>query len=186
MKCNFTKASQSFTKFRMLFFPGTFCSETNNLDAVEIDLDTRHLLTNMVQQATRVVSAAVEIASNSCNNGKHQLSRSASFLAMPPPNVPVKHHTVRPQFASFLAPKSFGSAGLELLSITAAGLPIVSPDLSGSGKPLLAVHDFDLEADKDDSSLSFDQCVDIIDTCLLRGDFSDVSERFRKKTKIEG
>jgi hypothetical protein len=105
---------------------------------------------------------------------------------MPPPSTPTKHHTLRPQLASFLEPKSGGNAGLDLLSSAAAELPIVSPDLSGLDKPQLTVQDFDLEPDEDVSNLSFDQCADIIDTCLLGGGVDDFSERPPKRTKIEG
>ena len=170
-------------------FSGTWSCESHKLEAIEIDLDTRQLLNNMIQQAARVVSAVVGIASNACNNGKHQLSRSASFLAMPPPSMPVhcKQQALASKCASFVAPKSGGNAGLDLLCNAAAGLPVVSPDLSGTNKPVLTVQAFDLEADDEDvSNLSFDQCADIIDTCLFGGEFADSSEPPVKRTKIEG
>lgn len=168
---------------------GTFSPESHKMEAVEIKLDTRHLLNEMVQQAALVVSAVVEIASNACNNGKHQISRSASFLAMPPPSMPIhnKRGVLPPTFASFLKANINGSAGLDLLSKAAAELPVVSPDLSGTGPVWSVVQDFDLEADDEDvTNLSFDQCADIIDTCLFGGDFDDVSERPSKRTKIDG
>lgn len=171
--------------------PGTFSfsPETQKLEGVAIDLDSRQLLISMVQQAARVVSAVVEIASNACNNGKHQLARSASFLAMPPPSLPIhcKQQALPLTFASFVELKSGGDAGLELLCNAAAGLPIVSPDLSGSSKPVLILRDFDLEADDEDvSNLSFDQCANIVDTCLFGGEINDSPERQPKRAKIEG
>lgn len=74
--------------------------------------------------------------------------------------------------------------GLDLLSQAAAELPVVSPDISGSHKPVRFIPSFDLQLDDDDgvSQLSVDQCADIIDTCL----FDALDEPLSKKARISG
>lgn len=161
---------------------GSF-SETNELLAVEIQLDVADLLRLMIDKASQVVSKIVGIASHACgNHGKHQISRSASFLSMPPP--PNRRKQARPVLSAVLKPRpnkrSFG--GLELLSQAAANVAVVSPDLRGSTAPcLLSVPRLDLEEaptemQTEESTLSVDQCVDIIDTCLFTDDDRTTSE----------
>lgn len=170
-------------------FLGTF-SSTNKLEAVSISLDTHRLLNQMVQQASRVVSAVVEIASNACNGKQNQMHRSASFLAMPPPCLPVHHRKVAiekapPRIASFLEARP---VGLDLLSQAASELPIVSPDLSGEHQQGHAIPSLELEGEggeEDVSHLSVDQCADIVDTCLFGGELAEESlEPPSKRTKI--
>lgn len=119
------------------------------------------------------------------------MSRSSSFLAMPPPSrIPVrKPENKKVKFASSLLFQS-NKDGLDLLSRAASQLPIVSPHLSGSPSPPESVRIPKLELleeeceDDDVSNLSVDQCADIVDTCLFGGDFS--LEPPFKRTKIEG
>lgn len=187
----------AFTLLAKLFrtASGTFSSEAHHaLEAVAIDLDLHRLLGHMIQHAARVVSAVVEIASNACNDdGKHPISRSASFLAMPPPGLPARTGRKRAlpfQRRSLIGPEGDGRAGLDLLCRAADVLPVVSPDLTGAAKPDWTVRSLDLEAGVDDSeevsNLTVDQCADIVDTCLFGGEFTDSPEPPPKRTKIEG
>jgi len=151
------------------------------------------LLSKMVQQASRVVSSVVEttLRGQEDAGSTTAMSRSASFLAMPPPNrIPAR----KPENKKVKFPSSLlfqpNEDGLDLLSQAAAQLPIVSPHLSGSASPSESVRIPTLELveelyeDDDVSNLSVDQCADIVDTCLFGGDFS--LEPPFKRTKIEG
>jgi hypothetical protein len=162
------------------------------LQEVDISLDTHHLLDEMIKQAAHIVSCIVNIATiSNCSptsKSKRGLPRSESFLAMPPPmlrprktslNVPKQPQ--EPKIANLLEKQL---NGLDLLSQAASEVPIVSPDISGSHKPVHSIPSFDLQLDDDDgvSHLSVDQCADIIDTCL----FDALDEPLSKRARISG
>ena len=112
-----------------------------------------------MKQASRVISIIAEATNRAfvlpedVDKSKIE-TRSASFLAMPPP-----------------APRGTkrGNAGLDLLSKLAAERPIVSPDMGPTRICIDRVPSLDLEDDV--SELSPDQCADIIDGVLE--DFDD-------------
>jgi hypothetical protein len=148
---------------------------------VIIDLDTRELLLQMVHQAALAVTAIVDYASS------HQevtLPRSASFLAMPPPVLPIVHRRNEdtPRFFSIHAPTM---SGLDLLcSAAEAELPVVSPHFG----PVVIddlEDDYEEEEEEDVFNLSVDQCADIIDVCLFGQHTAVPEERPHKRTKIE-
>lgn len=107
---------------------------------------------------------------------------------MPPPKLPprktglnVSKQPQHPETANLLENRL---NGLNLLSQAASELPVVSPDISGSRKPVHHIPSFDLQLDDDDgvSHLSVDQCADIIDTCL----FDALDEPLSKRARISG
>ena len=125
------------------------------LESVVIDLDTRELLAQMVQQAAHAVTAIVDLAGHEV-----KLPRSASFLAMPPPALPVPVLHRKKETVQF---STIPMSGLELLcSAAASELPVVSPHLGP-----VVIDDLEEDFDEDVSNLSLDQCADIIDVCLF-------------------
>ena len=133
----------------------------------------------MVDQASKVVSTIVGVASNACgNHGKHQICRSASFESMPPPKA---KSMIGSEFNALGAHR--GCGGLELLSQAAEKVAIVSPDIGCTTNVVASVPSFELE---DVSHLSADQCANIIDTCLFDDDLDVEPVRKKPKTDDDG
>lgn len=101
----------------------------------------------MIDAASTVMAGVIDIANTESIVSNERLSRSESFLAMPPP-----------------PPKLEERSGLDLLS--AAALNVVSPELKGS-TTVCPVPQLQLDEEDDDedvvSHLSPDQCADIVD-----------------------
>lgn len=158
---------------------GSF-SKDAPLHHVTIELDTRELLLQMVRQAALAVTAIVDFASS---HSEVTLPRSASFLAMPPPALPIvsRHKNDAPRFSSIHPPTM---SGLDLLcSAAEAELPVVSPHF---GPVIVMDDDLEYEEEEEDvSHLSVDQCADIIDVCLFGQPSVIPEERPLKRTKIE-
>jgi hypothetical protein len=169
--------------------PGTFDFNLNVFQQVKVDIDTHDLLSQMMKQASHIVGVVAALSdtdlSSQDNDGESKILRSESCAAMPPP---------LPQLTAVSSKR-----GLHLLSKAAeeAERPIVSPDLCALDEPTTIYHSIpyiylekrgacieqDEQADEDDedfgdlaqggqvSTLSPDQCADIID-CVF-GDIDD-------------
>ena len=158
---------------KLSFAPPVFASRSEEgTRTVEIKLDVHKLLSGLMEQAAHVVTSVAEIASSTLTTVS--MPRSASFLAMPPPDPR------SPQ-------RKKASLGLELLSRAASALPIVSPDsrravssdsnnvdqipslrLEIAALSLPPCEDDDVE---DVATFSPDQCADIVDSIF--GDVDD-------------
>jgi hypothetical protein len=152
---------------------------SKSIDAIVIELDTHKLLSGLVDQAAHVVDAIADIASSS-NSAmvENELNRSASFLAMPPPNPRAPNEPRTDQYQKI----SSKDLGLKLLSKAASALPIVSPAMTGRMLELHPIPVFRLELpslsletkknyddEEDVSEMSADQCADIVDSIFGEG-----------------
>jgi hypothetical protein len=123
------------------------------LSKIYLRLNLQHLLDDMMKQASQVVMTVVETVELSQRKNEKDIKRGNSFLAMPPPKPK------KPRFDPVASPLC---GGLDLLSHTAAVLPIVSPDMSAKKATANVIPDLELE-NEDVMSLSADQCADIVD-----------------------
>jgi hypothetical protein len=122
---------------------------------VKLIADTNTFLTMMMEKASEVASKVVEITNSAFasddEDTKAELKKnSESFIVMPPPPPVPTRQLDRVELL-----------GLELLSQTALGLPIVSPDISARCSPSMQIPDLLLESCVE--NLSPDQCADIVD-----------------------
>ena len=120
----------------------------------------------MVKRAALVVDAIAEVSMKTSTPPRN-LGRSASFLAMPPPKARPVHDPH----------EALSSLGLDLLSNTAACLPVVTPILSSHGDPEpvpamnleRACRSPHLQEEKDFSCMTADQCANIVDSIFGEG-----------------
>jgi hypothetical protein len=197
---------------------GTFSKDGHLLQSIMIDLDTNDLLEKMVQQTTRSVSKIVDVANQAASLYQQEqqrrnrtLTRSISYLTMPPPAPSFKRCTkntiiLSRDHDSSSRSRRFDTKGLDLLCSAVSTLPVViSPHLSNTPSPTTDITPVDLSScedstsnsdDDDDSlhNLSLDQCVDIVDVCLFgesfqharqSSDYSTAEPPPSKRTKIE-
>jgi hypothetical protein len=145
-----------------------------------IDLDTQQLLLQMIDQATLVVSAVVDLANSCTVISEPKVSRTASYLIMPPP--PAK---------KWSAADTQSINGLEMLSQAAVGL-VDTPNMPDVTNDVYHHDCFALVSDDEDqvlSHLSPEQCASIVD-----GVFGELDDDFclgppaqkRFKTSGEG
>lgn len=131
----------------------------------------------MILQASRVVAVVVDIANTSSIVPESKLSRSYSFLAMPPPK-----------------PQAKAAQALEMLSAAAAAEEpmVVSPDMRSLVSPLVPrFPNFDLssedeaaDVEQDLSELSPDECANIVDGIFGFFDESILGHQPSKKQKL--
>ena len=133
---------------------------------IKISFDTRALLAEMVERASRVVATVVEVANNKLCIPEpiSKPTRGDSYLVMPPPPPLSKRRPIQP--------KKRPQNPLELLSDAAADLRIVSPDLKAMASksnfvpPLtLELPSLDQES-QDVSQMTADECANIVDGVL--------------------
>ncbi|EEC43961.1 predicted protein [Phaeodactylum tricornutum CCAP 1055/1] len=174
--------------------PGTIAAmvgEKQILSQVSVSLNVDALLSEMMDRASCIVAAVVEIANNAfcIPEEPKSIQRGDSYLAMPPPPPPPQ--PIPRQNSTNLRAKLVNP--LELLSNAAAELPVVSPDLSGLMSPRHGVPPLTLEIptvdpyleDTDDSEkgvseFSADQCADIVD-----GVFGALDDAFLKEPRYK-
>jgi hypothetical protein len=153
-------------------------SSSKPIDAIAIELDTTTY--KLLQSAAHAVDDIAGIASSSNSATiENQLNRSASFLAMPPPNPRTSNDPQSDQYQKI----SSKDLGMELLCKAASALPSVSPDTydcMGELHPIPTLLRLDLSSlsvdakeNSDDeesvSQMSADQCADIVDSIFGEG-----------------
>jgi hypothetical protein len=141
------------------FFPTAHVRSEDNKFQVHLHVDTKELLSNMMDQASHIVAEIVETTNEAFCLPEPKLERGDSFFVMPPP-LPRKQQL---------------SVGLELLSEAAEAAKensvVITPDLTAKTSnanliPLFHLEDEQIAQQESEASvdeLSSDQCAAIID-----------------------
>jgi hypothetical protein len=144
-----------------VFRPTFLYTESSQVKHLIVELDLQVLLAEMIRQASTVVSAMVKLVGNksllppptSTTHKELSCDLSAS-IANPPAHG--RWSSSRDQDVSMMPPPPPRQR-------KRPAVMVVSPDLTSLSK---ADHGVIPALDLGDSSLSADQCADIIDTCL--------------------